>query len=471
MACTTAFAQGVDRSSVRFVVISGVEYGLLVVNQMSGRAGRDGHEAHTFYLTQTTGLSSFESDQDYHCIKGLDDVLFNKDCRRYTSIKCMDGRGFAYRCKDRPDVVRCDICDPASEMHLFALQAVKDSSSKPLSLPSDRTPKILVPSSSQYSSRRSLVPSSSQPSPQPSSSRHATYSSMPGSSRSSQPSSSMASSSRLSAHSSFGPSTSPSPPSRPSSSRPTAHRSFGQPKILVPSSSQSSQSSSSKASTARLSGHLPFRPSASSIQSSRPIASRVSKAPAFNPSPPASGSEGRYKKVTAHLASRLARTSLLDKYMRKLQNRCPTHFGLNWTVDAMHGTCPLSNDEVYGNTFRAFKNSFHFESYTYCFHCALPQSKSRNNEEPSCHSVVVYTKGVPCPFAGFIFRSVWCMWKSGAAGQLAENLGLSTGWDSAEAFISWAKKEERDKGKYINLLELFIVFCQALEASDATIFH
>ncbi|KAG2062648.1 P-loop containing nucleoside triphosphate hydrolase protein, partial [Suillus decipiens] len=143
MACTTAFAQGVDRSSVRFVVITEVEYGLMVVNQMSGRSGRDGQEAHTFYLTQKTSLSSFESDQDYHCIKGLDDVLFNNDCRRYTSIKCMDGKGFAYRCNDRPNVVKCDICDPASKMQRIALRAINNTSLQRFSSAASATPKIL----------------------------------------------------------------------------------------------------------------------------------------------------------------------------------------------------------------------------------------------------------------------------------------------------------------------------------------
>ncbi|KAG2045542.1 P-loop containing nucleoside triphosphate hydrolase protein [Suillus hirtellus] len=126
MACTTAFAQGVDRSSVRYVVISEVEYGLMVVNQMSGRAGRDGREAHTFYLTRKTTLSAFDSDQDYDCLKGLDDVLFGHTCRRYTSIRCMDGEQHAYRCKERSDVMQCDVCDPRSHMELFVAKAIRD---------------------------------------------------------------------------------------------------------------------------------------------------------------------------------------------------------------------------------------------------------------------------------------------------------------------------------------------------------
>lgn len=467
MACTTAFAQGVDRSSVRFVVIAGVEYGLLVVNQMSGRAGRDGREAHTFYLTQTTSLCSFESEKDYHCIKGLDDVLFSKDCRRYTSIKCMDGRGFAYRCKDRTYAVRCDICDPTSTMHLFALRAIKDSLSPPLSLPANLAPKVLVPSSSQPTQPPSSGPAACSP-------RRSLKLWAPSSPKSSPLSSSAAPSPRLSAHPSLGPSPAPSQhpfmPSQPSSSCPTAHSSFRQPKILVPSSSQLSQPPSSIASSARLSAHPSFGHSASSIHSSLPLASNVSKAPASNASPLAIGTEGRHGKVVAHLEARQAKTSSLDRYMRRLQHCCPTHFGLTCALTAAHSQCPLSDDEVYGDTYQAFRQSFHFEKYTYCFNCALPQSKNRNGEEPSCHSRVVYKKGVPCPFAGFIFRAVWCVWKSGLAGDLAESVGVRGGWGSADGFISWANEEERHGGKYINLLELFIAFCKGLEASDPTVF-
>lgn len=148
MACTTAFAQGVDRSSVRYVVISEVEYGLMVVNQMSGRAGRDGREAHTFYLTRKTTLSAFDSDQDYDCLKGLDDVLFGHTCRRYTSIRCMDGEQHAYRCKERSDVMQCDVCDPRSRMELFVAKAIRNPFRPTSNHPAESRGNILVPSSS-----------------------------------------------------------------------------------------------------------------------------------------------------------------------------------------------------------------------------------------------------------------------------------------------------------------------------------
>ncbi|KAG2062627.1 P-loop containing nucleoside triphosphate hydrolase protein [Suillus decipiens] len=125
MACTTAFAQGIDRSSIRFVVINGVEYGLPVVNQMAGRAGRDGKEAHAFYLTCKTEFGAFTSDLDFDSTYALQDVVFGTTCRRYTSISCMDGPQFAYCCKNKADVMQCDICGPTAEVHVFALNAIR----------------------------------------------------------------------------------------------------------------------------------------------------------------------------------------------------------------------------------------------------------------------------------------------------------------------------------------------------------
>ncbi|KAG0692218.1 P-loop containing nucleoside triphosphate hydrolase protein, partial [Suillus ampliporus] len=57
MSCTTAFAQGMDRSNVRYVVIFRPAYGLIVNNQMMGRAGRDGKESHVFFVNDRHGAS------------------------------------------------------------------------------------------------------------------------------------------------------------------------------------------------------------------------------------------------------------------------------------------------------------------------------------------------------------------------------------------------------------------------------
>ncbi|KAG0696940.1 P-loop containing nucleoside triphosphate hydrolase protein [Suillus ampliporus] len=61
MSCTTAFAQGMDRSNVRYVVIFRPAYGLIVNNQMMGRAGRDGKESHVFFVNDRHGASLFNT--------------------------------------------------------------------------------------------------------------------------------------------------------------------------------------------------------------------------------------------------------------------------------------------------------------------------------------------------------------------------------------------------------------------------
>jgi len=127
MACTTAFAQGVDRSNVRYVVIYRPFYGLLTNNQMLGRAGRDGKESYVFFVTdQSPTVSSNSKQHTTPYVKELDDVIHGEFCRRYTNMLSMDGCWMATRCWEDSSSAQCDICRPESNMHQFALQAVKN---------------------------------------------------------------------------------------------------------------------------------------------------------------------------------------------------------------------------------------------------------------------------------------------------------------------------------------------------------
>jgi hypothetical protein len=126
MACTTAFAQGIDRSNVRYVVIFRPAYGLLVNNQMLGRAGRDGKESHVFFVTDASGIASFRGTKAVksQCVEELDDVVHGNECRRYSTTLCMDGVDLAVRCTDKPRGVPCDVCAPDSPMQRFAMEAI-----------------------------------------------------------------------------------------------------------------------------------------------------------------------------------------------------------------------------------------------------------------------------------------------------------------------------------------------------------
>jgi hypothetical protein len=128
MACTTAFAQGIDRSSVRYVVIFRPSYGLLTNNQMLGRAGRDRKESHVFFVTDQAGTIQCRRDtvqSRNKCENELEDLINGTTCRRYINTLCMDGDALATRCNDPPLGIPCDICSPNSDMQRFAMQAVE----------------------------------------------------------------------------------------------------------------------------------------------------------------------------------------------------------------------------------------------------------------------------------------------------------------------------------------------------------
>jgi superfamily II DNA helicase RecQ len=127
MACTTAFAQGIDRSNVRYVVIFRPAYGLIVNNQMMGRAGRDGRESHVFFVTDANQIVTFRGVRggQEQCLEELHDMVHGNECRRYTTMVCMDGMDFATRCTENPPSVPCDICDPNSPMQQFAMEAIE----------------------------------------------------------------------------------------------------------------------------------------------------------------------------------------------------------------------------------------------------------------------------------------------------------------------------------------------------------
>lgn len=123
MACTTAFAQGMDRPHVRYVVIFKPSFGLIVNNQMLGRAGRDGKDSHVFFLTVGKGMA-FKGPSTDQCAGELDDLVHGKQCRRLTNMLCMDGEHLTVRCTDDPQGIYCDICNPHSVMQQLAMESI-----------------------------------------------------------------------------------------------------------------------------------------------------------------------------------------------------------------------------------------------------------------------------------------------------------------------------------------------------------
>jgi hypothetical protein len=157
--------------------------------------------------------------------------------------------------------------------------------------------------------------------------------------------------------------------------------------------------------------------------------------------------------------------------MKVLKDKCPSHFGNGGClVPAADHRCTI--DSVLPmDLYAAFKLSFSFERYTYCFQCCLPQSRNRNGEEPACHAGFSYRKGEKCPFAGFIFKAVFCMWHNPGFRQLmVSEIGEGASLASYEDFVAWIVQDSTDAGRYNNLVEAFLWFCRGLEKVNPKFF-
>lgn len=121
MACTSAFATGVDRPNIRFIVVSKPTYSLMTVVQMAGRAGRDGSESHVFFATSERTGPRFKQENDYSMVYELGKLVHEKECKVHQMMRYLDGERMAYTCGELPGQVPCDICEPNSEIHRFAV--------------------------------------------------------------------------------------------------------------------------------------------------------------------------------------------------------------------------------------------------------------------------------------------------------------------------------------------------------------
>jgi hypothetical protein len=147
--------------------------------------------------------------------------------------------------------------------------------------------------------------------------------------------------------------------------------------------------------------------------------------------------------------------------MQVLRDRCPLHFAQRTELvpAAQHSGCEQLQDDYY-----VFKRGFNFTPFSYCFQCGLPQSKGRNGEEPSCHAGYSYRKGETCPFAGFIFKAVFCVWQiPGFRKIMIRDIAPERKLSTVQEFSAWAVEEDADDGKYNNCLEAFLWFCREVE--------
>lgn len=183
-----------------------------------------------------------------------------------------------------------------------------------------------------------------------------------------------------------------------------------------------------------------------------------------------SGPVGRAKLARATQGSRLARTQLLDKYMPALKGRCPFHFAVEGRlVDDEWPYCP--HMVAFSRGFDAFKRTFHFEKFAYCYVCGMPQDRDRNGEGPGCHAGHTFEKKKACVFGSFIFRVSYCLWQLPALrSEMVASIGIGQPITTQQEFTDWAVIEDDDEGKYHNCLEAFLWFCQRKAAEDPGFF-
>lgn len=168
--------------------------------------------------------------------------------------------------------------------------------------------------------------------------------------------------------------------------------------------------------------------------------------------------------VNASVERRLQKTRLLDKYLPFLEGCCPTHLAKH--QERRFCGFPCDDEEQYAvSNYMPFRKSFRFERLRYCFHCGIPQSFKQNGEGPLCHAGFTFGRGEKCNFANLIFKTVLLLWAQPIVrAEFTRDLNVIGPIDSYNDFVRWATMEERDRGEYHKCLEVFLWFCQRLEA-------
>lgn len=114
--CTSALGAGYDYKSVRLTIHANTPHDMVLFNQQSGRAGRDGKEAWCAIIS--TGRARGGKDKTTGKFVGVEQVssittskVWPDSCFRYNSSKVMEGEANAKDCLQLPDnFLPCSAC-------------------------------------------------------------------------------------------------------------------------------------------------------------------------------------------------------------------------------------------------------------------------------------------------------------------------------------------------------------------------
>lgn len=159
---------------------------------------------------------------------------------------------------------------------------------------------------------------------------------------------------------------------------------------------------------------------------------------------------------------RLQKSARLDTFMRIVVGKCPCCFARHGELMAHvpFSGCPTASAAIPTN-WLPFKQIFKgkFIPFCYCYNCGMPQDRLGNGEAPDCHRSYVFKKGSFCPWADFIFISLWCLWHQPTIrANILEIFGVSPDTDYA-TFLNWITTEDTP-GEYYKGLEVFLWYCE-----------
>ncbi|KIK72576.1 hypothetical protein PAXRUDRAFT_21830 [Paxillus rubicundulus Ve08.2h10] len=438
MACTTAFAQGVDRAHVRFVVVKDPEFGLLVTMQMMGRAGRDGKPSHAFVVSSKGGIV-MPSTGPLGLVSStaVENTMRIAGCRTYAIGKILDGADLAYRCKQRPDRVPCDVCQPNCPIRLAVIAASEDVEG-PIE-------KLTAYDGSSHARARAPQEDGS------------------GSGSGRARATKIASGSGSLLEDDVAP-TQGSDDLYGLDDDEIDPVTFRALEVMEAIHGTDAESTSRAGGSLARTTSMPGPRNGSGRAMTRAAPTSFSQ-----PLRPVSYEE-RAKGKNAARQSRIERTNKLNRYMPALLGCCSLHFATTGTIVPDHFPVPCTEGTAIdmGN-YSQFRRSFVFAKFAYCFKCGLPQDRHFNKEGVHCHADYKPVGQKECPFGPVIFKVAFALWQVEERKKEMElELGIP---ETYEGYLRWSgAPEEEDGGKYFNALEVFLWYCERLEKKNRGLF-